>query len=182
MSADGALALNWCVRRSAPNPGGAHAMETRHGQFADLGLIYADVTRGAGDCFVRTAGTNRTQDGGMFDIRFVDAVAIDKIESPHDANAVRDALQSGGEFVVAGRRHECLVKRFIERRHFAAVGEALVERHLPDGVERVEQADQIDGRRAAAAELADRKRLDHLAHFVEIVETHALATETATPR
>ncbi|CAM2151615.1 hypothetical protein PT2222_260081 [Paraburkholderia tropica] len=167
----GAPRPRWCVRNGIAPRVGAHGAQALQRETVDARLTAANMTRDEFDAQRAVAATNGVEDRGVFVVGFGDAVAVHEIEPPNHADAVGHALHRRREFVVARRRDQRVMQRLVEFDEPVTIGDTLGAPHFPRAIERVEQQMQFGLRRLAAAQLAHREGFDHLAHFVEIVET-----------
>jgi hypothetical protein len=84
------------------------------------------------------AASDSAEDGNVFVIGVVDAVAVDEIEPPHDADAVGNALHRAGQFFVAGCDDKRVMERFVERGDLPALAQTPLQGHVPHWLELVE--------------------------------------------
>ncbi len=88
-----------------------------------------------------------------------------KVEPAQQADALGDFLVAARHLAVAGGRHQCGVKRLVQRADHLAVAQPALGRHQPHGLQLVEA-----GLLGALAQFAHARGFERDAQIVEFVE------------
>ena len=107
-------------------------------QAAHFSVTAFNMTRYKRGASLGLAAPDGVEDGDVFVIRNVDAVAVDEVEPPHHADTIGDALHGVGQFFVAGGADERVMERFVERGDLAAIADTSGQWHVPHALKLVE--------------------------------------------